>query len=149
MRVSAIHLLFFFPFALFSLSQKDAARYTSAPESCCDGQFDSLSGKKVCRFTEQMPEFPGGEAALMKFLQTRVRLKEEHPVQSTFYLAFVVDESGKAMSGRMSNKRPEKYTATEKSMVQLPDSMPLWKPGLCHNQPVAVLIQIPLRVSPK
>lgn len=129
--------------------QHPAYSFFSADESCCNAQFDSLSGKQVCLFAPQMPEFPGGEAELMKFLQSRIRITEENRRQSTFYLAFVVNEQGKVIGGRIKNKRPEAYIPTEQAMIQHLDSMPVWKPGMCGGEPVAVLMQIPVRICVK
>ena len=54
--------------------------------------------EEVFRSVEQMPQFPGGEAALMKYLQSHINyppMAAENNVQGRVVVQFVVDKTGK------------------------------------------------------
>ena len=54
--------------------------------------------EEVFRSVEQMPQFPGGEAALMKYLQSHINyppMAAEKNVQGRVVVQFVVDKTGK------------------------------------------------------
>ena len=54
--------------------------------------------EEVFRSVEQMPQFPGGEAALMKYLQSHINyppMAAENNVQGKVVVQFVVDKTGK------------------------------------------------------
>ncbi|MCA6364137.1 MAG: hypothetical protein IM638_13960 [Bacteroidetes bacterium] len=146
MKATPFFFSFAFVFLLGMLGGKGGANFHLAGESCCPAQFDSVSGKNVCAFVEAMPTYPGGELALLNFFTSRCRLTDTSDLQTTFHLVFVVDNTGKVLGGRIAKKKPAEYTPSEKSMLKVLDSMPLWEPGLCNNKPVNILLSIPIRI---
>ena len=64
--------------------------------------------EEIFRSVEQMPQFPGGDAALMKFLQSNINyppMAAENNVQGKVILQFVVEKDGKVVrSVKLLNK---------------------------------------------
>ena len=70
--------------------------------------------EEVFRSVEQMPQFPGGEAALMKYLQSHINyppMAAENNVQGKVVVQFVVDKTGKV--GEVKVKNLEKPRAKQ------------------------------------
>ena len=63
--------------------------------------------EEIFRSVEQMPQFPGGEAALMKYLQSHINyppMAAENNIQGRVVVQFVVDKTGKV--GEVKVVRP-------------------------------------------
>src|ERR1700721_1975609 len=66
-----------------------------------NAQRDSLAPKvpQAFTFVEQMPQFPGGDAAMVKFLQQNItypQMEHDNHVQGKVLLRFVITEDGSA-----------------------------------------------------
>jgi protein TonB len=96
-------------------------------------------------FVELMPSFPGGEAALAKFLQKNMRypnMAVENGIQGKIFVQFVVDWQGnikdiKTIGGHVGAGLEEEATR----VVAL---MPKWNPGKQNGQTVSVQFNLPV-----
>ncbi|HAH22922.1 MAG TPA: energy transducer TonB [Prolixibacteraceae bacterium] len=93
---------------------------------------------------EQMPEFPGGEAAMMKYLHNSVkypRIATENGVQGKVYVNFVVDKSG-----GISNVKVVRGVdaALDNEAVRVIKAMPKWIPGKQNGETVRVSYTVPI-----
>ncbi|MDA3819365.1 MAG: energy transducer TonB [Candidatus Delongbacteria bacterium] len=93
---------------------------------------------------EDKPEFPGGDAALMKFLSKHTKYPEiakENGIQGKVYVQFVIDKNGNVTSVSIV-RGVDPYLDKEAKRVvsQLPD----WKPGQQRGQPVPVTYIVPI-----
>jgi TonB family protein len=94
---------------------------------------------------EQMPEFPGGQKALYKYLSDNIRypvVARENGIEGTVYIGFVVNTDG-----QLSNivvKRGVAGGCTEES-VRVISSMPKWIPGKHNGEFVRVNFTMPIK----
>ena len=93
---------------------------------------------------EQMPEFPGGELALQKYLKSAVKyppIALENGIQGKVYVSFVVDTNGAISNARVSRSVEE---SIDKEAIRVVKAMPKWIPGKQNGQTVRVSYTIPI-----
>lgn len=93
---------------------------------------------------EQMPEFPGGEAALRKYLSTAVkypRIATENGVQGKVFVNFVVDKNGSISTVKVLRGVD---SALDQEAVRVIKAMPKWIPGKQNGETVRVSYTIPI-----
>lgn len=93
---------------------------------------------------EQQPEFPGGEAALMKFIQKTLKYPAfavENNIQGRVTLSFVVEKDGSIADIQVMRSPAEELS---KEGTRIVSSMPKWKPGRQHGKPVRVKYVLPI-----
>ena len=93
---------------------------------------------------EQMPEFPGGDEALRKYLATSVKypvIAQENGIQGRVFVAFVVDKNGNVTNVRVA--RPFDPNL-DKEAVRVVQSMPKWTPGKQRGKAVKVSYTVPI-----
>ena len=110
----------------------DTATVAGSPS---DGYFDVV---------EQMPEFPGGQEELMKFLQTNVKYPKEATdkgIQGRVIVSFVVKSDGSITDAEVVRSVNPLLDAEALRVVKL---MPKWKPGMQSGKVVNVKYNIPV-----
>lgn len=93
---------------------------------------------------EIMPEFPGGYAALRKYLADHLNypvIAQENGVKGTVFVRFIVDRDG-------SIKNPFVLRgvdpALDKEALRVVNSLPKWRPGLQQGRAVSVFYTVPI-----
>ncbi|MBP6515509.1 MAG: energy transducer TonB, partial [Chitinophagales bacterium] len=109
-------------------------------------QVDTLrkSPPKVFMLVEQMPEFPGGDAALLKFLQNNIQypsLERDNDIQGRVIVGFTVFEDGTV--GDVNVKRGVSKGLDEEA-VRVVKKLPNFKPGKQQGKPVNVYYSLPI-----
>jgi TonB family protein len=103
-------------------------------------------GAPIYIAVEQMPEFPGGMAAMMKYLKENIVYPEDAKQANTsgnMVASFVVNAQGKVTDVQVLKKlHPSLDQAFAKSL----ESLPAWKPGMQNGKAVAVKYTVPFRV---
>lgn len=102
---------------------------------------------QVFFIVEDMPEFPGGEIALRKYIAENVRYPEmakENDIQGTVYVRFVVDEQGKV--GNVEVLRGVD-PLLDKEAIRVVQSLPKWKPGKQRGKAVKVSHSVPIKFA--
>ena len=99
---------------------------------------------KVFDVVEQMPSFPGGPAALMKYLSENMRypaVAEESGIQGRVTVQFVVEKDGSVTDVRtMKSVDP----ALDREAERVVKSMPKWIPGKQNGSAVRVKYFVPV-----
>jgi protein TonB len=93
---------------------------------------------------EQMPEFPGGEAALRKYLAQNIkypRIATENGVQGKVFVSFVVDKNGSIGTVKVVRGVDQ---ALDAEAVRVVKTMPNWIPGKQNGETVRVSYTIPI-----
>ena len=91
-----------------------------------------------------MPEFPGGEAALLQYLQEQIHytdLAKNLTIEGKVVLKFVVDEEGKISECTIKHALGG---GLDEVAINAVEKMPQWKPGKQHGKNVAVLFTLPI-----
>jgi periplasmic protein TonB len=91
-----------------------------------------------------MPEFPGGEDGLRRFLSRNLRMPESgiEPGQRVRVpVTFVVDVSGKVITPRFDEHAGNVF---KQEILRVINKMPAWKAGSQHGRPIAVYYTLPV-----
>lgn len=108
------------------------------------GAIDYDKPEKPFDVVEQMPEFPGGQEALMKFLSESVKYPKEASkdgVQGRVVVQFVVEKDGSISEVEVVKKVNEHLDA---EAVRVVNAMPKWKPGKQKGENVRVMYTLPI-----
>ena len=105
---------------------------------------DSVGGEVVFVDYDQQPQFPGGETALLKYLQENIKyppkaLKDS--IQGRVVVQFVVDKAGKV--GEVKVVRSVNKDLDDEA-VRLIKTLPKFYPGRQNGQAVAVWYTLPV-----
>jgi len=99
----------------------------------------------VYRFVESMPEYPGGQEALISFLSNEIRYPQdarEKGIIGTVLINFVVEKDGSVSNAEV---RLPLYPSLDKESLRAVMAMPKWKPGTLDGKPVRAYFQIPIK----
>jgi len=100
--------------------------------------------QEVFRSVEQMPQFPGGETALMKYLQSHINyppMAAENNVQGRVVVQFVVDKTGKVGEVKIVRSVDKDL---DKEAARVCASLPKFTPGRQNGQAVSVWYTLPV-----
>ena len=99
---------------------------------------------KVFDVVEQMPSFPGGNAALMNYLSQNIKypvIAEENGIQGRVIVQFVVGKDGHISDVRVAKSVDP---SLDKEAVRVVKGMPRWIPGKQNGQAVTVRYTLPV-----
>lgn len=102
---------------------------------------------QIFTYVEQMPEFPGGDAARMAFLQKNLRYPDaarENNITGRVIVRFVVNEEGDISDVQIVRGIGGGCDEEAKRVVQ---KMPKWKPGKQNGRAVKVYFTLPIVFS--
>jgi len=100
---------------------------------------------------DKLPEFPGGESAMIKFIQKNTRVPGEYlneEISKTVYISFVVDSNGTVYEIK-PEKNNDDYPKLSDEAKKTVTKMPRWIPGQQHGRNVAVRMTLPVKFSVK
>lgn len=100
--------------------------------------------EKIFEVVEQMPSFPGGDKALMDFLQNNVKypvVAQENGVQGRVVISFVVEKDGSITDVRVVRSVDP---SLDKEAARVVKSMPRWIPGKQNGAAVRVKYNVPV-----
>jgi len=128
----------------------DTARYSIEPFSISESLFETLldvaTSKEdtVYQVVDKMPEFPGGEKAMMEFLSKNIVYPEkakEAGIQGRVFVGFVIEKDGS-----VSEVKIMKGVGGEcdEEALRVVKSMPKWKPGKKDGKSVRVSYTLPI-----
>ena len=96
---------------------------------------------------ENMPEFPGGDLGLMKYIQKNVKypaIAKEYNITGKVYVSFIVDKKGSVTNVKIVRGVDKNLDAEAMRVVK---SLPKYKPGLQRGEPVRVMFTIPINFT--
>ncbi|MEI7830375.1 MAG: TonB family protein [Prolixibacteraceae bacterium] len=100
--------------------------------------------KQVFIVVEEMPEFPGGELELRRFIARTVKYPVEaqkDKIQGKVFVSFVVSSTGKVEQAKIERSVS---LALDAEAIRVVSSSPEWKPGKQRGQAVSVAYTIPI-----
>ncbi len=100
--------------------------------------------EKVFTAVEQMPQFPGGEAALMKYLSQNINYPQvamENGIQGRVIVQFVVTKNGTVGEVKVIRSVDRDL---DKEAIRLCKSLPKFIPGKMNGQEVNVWYTLPI-----
>ena len=93
---------------------------------------------------EVMPQFPGGQIAMLKYIMENIKYPEQamkKGIQGRVAVRFIVEKDGS-----ISNVSPihPVHPLLDKEAIRVVKSMPKWSPGKQHGKPVRVQLIVPI-----
>lgn len=99
---------------------------------------------KVFDVVEQMPSFPGGPSALMKYLSENIKypvVAQENGVQGRVVVSFVVERDGSITDVKVVRSVDP---SLDREATRVVKSMPKWIPGKQNGSAVRVKYNVPV-----
>lgn len=104
----------------------------------------SIDEEVVFIAPEEKPEFPGGDAALLKFLNQSIKyptVASENGIFGKVTVSFVVNKDGSVSDAKVLRSVDP---ALDKEALRVVYSLPKWKPGKQGGKPVRVSFSVPI-----
>ena len=106
---------------------------------------DDKEEEVVFMVVEKMPEFPGGQQALFKYLSENVKypvIAQENGIQGRVICQFTVNKDGSIVDVEVVRSGGD--PSLDKEAVRVIKSMPKWKAGQQRGKPVRVKYTVPV-----
>ena len=100
--------------------------------------------QKVFDVVEVMPSFPGGQAALLQYLNSQVKqpvVAQENGIQGRVTISFVVERDGSITDVKVARSVDP---SLDKEAARVVSSMPRWTPGKQNGSAVRVKFNVPV-----
>jgi len=104
---------------------------------------------EIFTIVEEMPSFPGGDGALVKFLSDNIKypaLARENGITGTVFLTFQVGKDGKVSEVKILRGIGG---GCDEEAVRVVKNMPAWRAGKQRGQAVIVQYNLPVKFSLK
>jgi len=101
--------------------------------------------QKIFDVVEQQPSFPGGQTALLQWLQQNIHyppVAEENGIQGRVVVSFVVEPDGSITNVQVVRGVDP---SLDKEAVRVTKAMPKWVPGKQNGQAVRVKYNLPVQ----
>jgi TonB family protein len=107
-------------------------------------QTSTVDDNTVYTRVDKMPEFPGGQVALVKFLSKNIKYPEKfkkEKINGRVFVSFVIDKTGKVIKAKIEKSLNELCDAEALRVI---NKMPDWIPGEKNGEKVAVQFGLPV-----
>jgi len=108
-----------------------------------------VHSEDIYNIVEQMPEFPGGDKALISFLARKIKypiIAQENGIQGRVIIRFVVTRTGEVENPEILRSLDP---ACDKEALRVVKSFPKWKSGIQNGRKVNVYFILPIKFSQK
>ncbi len=106
---------------------------------------EECSEEEIFTIVEEMPKYPGGDAALLKYIAENLifppALKDQG-LCGVIYASYIVDSNGVVKDVKVNSNCVETYNA---ETIRVISSLKGYTPGKQRGKPVPVKFTIPLR----
>jgi TonB family protein len=122
------------------MGKTDALSNDALPNN---GELQDKSTDKVYKYVEDMPQYPGGQDAIVDFISKNLTYPESAKTAKTegrVMISFVVKEDGTLENKKVILSLSEDC---DKECIRVINAMPKWTPGKLEGKPVNVEIVIP------
>ena len=116
-----------------------------AKEVIAEPEPPKVEETKVFDVVEEMPQFPGGQAALLEYLAKNIKypvVAEENGVQGRVIVTFVVERDGSITDVKVVKSVDP---SLDKEAARVVKSMPKWQPGKQNGSAVRVKYTVPVQ----
>ena len=116
-----------------------------AKEVIAEPEPPKVEETKVFDVVEEMPQFPGGQAALLEYLAKNIKypvVAEENGVQGRVIVTFVVERDGSITDVKVVKSVDP---SLDKEATRVVKSMPKWQPGKQNGSAVRVKYTVPVQ----
>lgn len=99
---------------------------------------------EIFTIVEEMPEFPGGTEALMKYINSSIKyppIAQENGISGKVILQFVINQNGEVTNITVARGVDP---SLDREAIRVVQAMPKWSPGKQRNRPVRVAYTLPI-----
>lgn len=96
------------------------------------------------RVVEQLPEFPGGMSAFVKWLTDNLRypvMAQRQNIQGRVVVSFIINKDGTTSDLKIAKSV---HPMLDREALRVARMMPRWKPGIANNRPCRTMFAIPI-----
>jgi len=105
------------------------------PDKIPEHDGETTESPLVYRYVDELPEFPGGKEALIKYLSGKLPELTDRNNLNNAMLEFLVQSNGKISNIRLLNARYND-ASTEETLSAIANHMPRWTPGRVNGKTV-------------
>jgi TonB family protein len=112
-----------------------------------DSKSQARDNNEVFKIVEDMPEFPGGDEALRKYIAQNVKYPEDakkEGVQGKVFVLFVVTKDGSVADAKIARGV---HPSLDKEAVRVINNLPKWKSGKQRGTAVNVEYTVPINFA--
>lgn len=123
-------------------NQKEAQVQTYVAPAVVEEEEES--SQQIFTVVEQMPEFPGGQGALLQYLAKSIKypvIAQENGIQGRVSCSFTVNKDGSIVDAEVIRGVDP---SLDKEALRVINTMPKWKPGMQRGKPVRVKYTVPV-----
>ncbi len=109
-----------------------------------DDSEEEVEDVKIFVIVEKMPEFPGGDLELRKYIAQNIKypnIARENDIQGKVYVRFVVTEKGTVENVQIARGVDP---LLDQEAIRVVESLPTWKPGEQGGKKVKVWYTVPI-----
>ncbi|MDR0430205.1 MAG: energy transducer TonB [Tannerellaceae bacterium] len=102
------------------------------------------SAQQIFTVVEEMPQFPGGEGELLKYLGRSIKypvIAQENGIQGRVVCGFIVNRDGTVVDVEVLRGVDP---SLDKEAIRVINAMPKWTPGKQRGKPVRVKFTVPV-----
>ena len=135
------------PFLLFKLNISFGQSIDSLSHRCDTNALKSIDGEQVIIMANPMPEFPGGDGAMIEYIRSEFKYPEgKTHFQGRIFSTFIVDKNGNVRNACIIQSKTTKGDpkSAELEVLRLISKMPKWNPGRLNGSPVNVRYSLPI-----
>lgn len=124
-------------------NQQEAQTAVYTPPAVVEEE-EEEAAQQIFTVVEEMPEFPGGQMELLKYLGKAIKypvIAQENGIQGRVVCAFVVNRDGSIVDAEVLRGVD---SSLDKEALRVINSMPKWKPGKQRGKPVRVKYTVPV-----
>jgi len=112
-----------------------------------DEEEEEVEEKHIFLVVENMPEYPGGEAAMYKFIGANIeypRMAKESGISGRVFVTFVVERDGSVTDVQILRGIGG---GCDEEAIRVIEAMPKWSPGKQRGKPVRVQYRMPIKFT--
>ena len=106
---------------------------------------DTVVEATIYSDVDVQPEFPGGMAAMMKYMRENIKYPSAalaEKAQGKAFVRFIVEKSGAVSNAEII--RSSGNIDLDKEALRVINNMPNWRPGMQLGEPVRVFFVLPV-----
>lgn len=108
---------------------------------------EEIEEQQIFLVVENMPEFPGGEAGMYKFINKNIdypRMAKESGISGRVFITFVVERDGSVTDVKVLRGIGG---GCDEEAIRVIKMMPKWNPGKQRGKPVRVQYRMPIKFT--
>ncbi len=108
---------------------------------------ETVEETQIFTIVEEMPQFPGGETELFKYLGKAIKypqMAQDAGISGVVYVTFEVDKDGKVKDVKVLRGIGG---GCDEEAIRVVKAMPKWSPGKQRGKPVRVQYNLPIRFT--